>query len=512
MKKYFIILSLMLAAVTGGSANSAGNSTTTVALSDGKGAPSSFTFNTPEGKVSVNDFTISRAGTLTTVALRYDLAQLALRSNRFVALQPMLVSENKDTVLFRPIVVAGRKQYVVYQREGEVTPAYANATVYRLAEAQRETVPYTASVPYKEWMETATLHFNTDLCGCCDLDSNSIAGPFLTLKPKRNPVEYMRYAIPALSTNVKELTLRGSAFINFVVNKTDLRPDYMDNRKEIKKITDTLDIMVADKNVTVKEIQIHGFASPESPYTHNRNLAIGRAQALTDYVRSLYNLPANVFAPAQATPENWQGLRDAVAKGGYEHRTQLLGLIDRALADIGTNGGRGCDAIEQQMKRIYNKEYTFLLKHIYPRLRRSDYRVTFIVRRFAADEAKDIMRSKPSYLSADELATLVALYPVGSQDYNNVFAVARRNIAELKDTTNIRRSNTIMAMAALKRGDTTTARPFLDSAGDTPEADNARGAYYIILGRYDIARPLLRRAANAGIAEAKENLRFMGLP
>ncbi len=86
----------------------------------------------------------------------------------------------------------------------------------------------------------------------------------------------------------------------------------MGNRAELRKITDTLDIMVRDQNVTVRQIKIHGWASPESPYEHNRMLATNRAKSLTDWVRQQYNLPANVFAPAEATLENWIGLRKAV--------------------------------------------------------------------------------------------------------------------------------------------------------------------------------------------------------
>jgi hypothetical protein len=41
-------------------------------------------------------------------------------------------------------------------------------------------------------------------------------------------------------------------------------------------------------------------------------LATNRAKALTDYVRLLYQLPAEVFATAEATPEDWEGLKAAV--------------------------------------------------------------------------------------------------------------------------------------------------------------------------------------------------------
>jgi hypothetical protein len=110
-----------------------------------------------------------------------------------------------------------------------------------------------------------------------------------------------------------------------------MKPDYMDNRRELRKITDTLDIMVADKNITVNTIKIHGWASPESPYEHNRMLATNRAKSLTEWLRRNYTLPATAFAPAEATPENWIGLREAVVNmdlATLPHKQDILAIID----------------------------------------------------------------------------------------------------------------------------------------------------------------------------------------
>ena len=44
-------------------------------------------------------------------------------------------------------------------------------------------------------------------------------------------------------------------------------------------------------------------------------------------------------------------------------------------------------------------------------------------------------------------------------------------------------------------------------AGDTPQADNARGVAMRMLGRYDEAEKCLHRAAEAGLEEAGMNLK-----
>lgn len=469
-----------------------------------------FSFPSANGVINVSDFSyekiVSQKGTTANISMQYAFDSLKLGSNRFVAVTPVLMTKDTSHVAtFQPIVIAGRKQYVMYERDGYLLPEYENAPILKLKTLKEDGgYAYDDSTDYSSWMEGSYLYFANDLCGCCDLKDSALVGPFLRLP--RNPAPYMRF--PSLPDAEKVFYLHGTAYVNFVVNKTNVEPNYMNNPRELRRITDTLDIMVADKNVEVEMIRIHGYASPESPYSHNKFLAETRAQALTDYVRHFYGLPASVFAKAQATPENWGDLRDAVAKSHLANRDAILALVDQALKVTDANGS-DCDAIEAKIKTQYPDDYRWLLDNVYPTLRRSDYEVTFKVRRFASDEAKDILRSNPGYLSAAELAELASLYPVGSDEYNNVFAIAEKNIAMLDDEHNITNGNITMAEAALKKGDTATADKFLSRVGDTPEADNARGVSALLKGDTVTATSLLQRASAAGITEADSNLAFI---
>ena len=109
-------------------------------------------------------------------------------------------------------------------------------------------------------------------------------------------------------------------------------------------------------------------------------LATNRAQSLTDYVRRLYNLPANVFAKAKATAENWEGLRAAVVdmdEAILPNKQQIMVTIDKVLGDLKNHVTNQVDRDELSIRSKYPDEYRYLLQNVYPGLRRSDYDISF---------------------------------------------------------------------------------------------------------------------------------------
>ena len=113
----------------------------------------------------------------------------------------------------------------------------------------------------------------------------------------------------------KARNLKGQAYLDFVVNKTDIRRDYRRNAEELRKVEETINVVRQDPNITITHIGIHGYASPEGSYASNARLAEGRAQAFKDYVQQLINVPSRLFSVA-STPEDWEGLERALDNQG----------------------------------------------------------------------------------------------------------------------------------------------------------------------------------------------------
>lgn len=290
----------------------------------------------------------------------------------------------------------------------------------------------------------------------------------------------------------KTRQLSGRAFLDFVVNKTDIRPTYRGNAAELAKVLQTIDVVRRDTFTTITHISIHGYASPESPYQHNAYLAQARAEAFAAYVQGLISLPKNLFT-IQSTPEDWEGLSAALMDNGKW-------ITDDVRAIVASDDDP--DAKERQLKKMYPREWRWMLDSIFPALRHSDYEVSYTVRPFTVEEAARIIREKPQHLSLNEMFLVANTYEPGSQDYNDVFEIAVRMYPN--DAT----ANLNAAVIALGKNNLDDAKRYLSKAGTSAEAQNARAVLAIHENRLDDAERLLRQLS---LPQAAHNLRELEL-
>ena len=267
-------------------------------------------------------------------------------------------------------------------------------------------------------------------------------------------------AVIAAAPKIRHLDKR--AYIDFPVNRIELRADYRRNPAQLDSIITTIKALKADKNLQVMAINIHGFASPEGSYKHNVYLAKNRARTLTEYVRKMVELPDSIFT-VSSTAEDWDGLREYIKQSDLEKKEQLLAIAQ--------NESLTPDARDAKMKKQYPAQYRSLLTNCYPALRHSDYHITYKIKPFDVEEAKEIMKTKPQQLSLNELFMVAQTYEVGSKEFNEVIELAVR-MYPTDETANLN-----AAIIRLNAGDADAAKPYLDRAGDSEEADAARKAY-----------------------------------
>ena len=462
---------------------------TTAAISAQQQSP--ITLTGDGTKLCVENVDVARGAQSTLVTMDFILDSLDVPSNRYRAFTPVIRStDGQHEQRMKTLIVSGRRQNIVFERDG-IDPLYAdNCVNLRRQNGTPQTYNYSDAVQNQSWFRDASVYVECDLCGCGDRMKNEQAFLKRLLPPDPYDLIMLTDVVPA--PQKKERNLHGSAYITFVVDKWEVKPDYMDNRRELRKITDTLDVMVADPNVSVRQVKIHGFASPESPYEHNRMLATNRAKALTDYVRQLYNLPASVFAPAEATPENWEGLRHAVAGMDDQtlpHRQEILSIIDDASLQP--------DPKEWRIKSRYTAEYQYLLREVYPGLRRSDYDISFNFSDFTLEQAKEIYKKRPYQLSLRELWDVAQTMEPNSPEYNKVLQQAV-NIYPDDPVANLNLAN-----VAIRQKDLLKAETLLEHAGNSAEALNARAVLAILQQRYADAERLLNQAAQLGLDVTK---------
>lgn len=441
-----------------------------------------------DNSIVVENKKVEQTGHNLVVDLTLNMDSLKLRADHRLVFTPMVrsLSEGKE-VAMPQIIVNGRRQDISYQRYAHKDFA-ADAQTVRRKNGTQQSYDYSAVVPYEAWMENADVIIAEDLCGCGEVEEQDMT----VIQRLRKP--YMAYLRPAAEAR-KARTEQGRAFIDFPVDRTELHPDYRNNPRELDKIVSTINLVKNDKNVSITGVEIHGYASPEAPYNYNARLAEGRAKTLTDHVRRLVDLDRDVFKVA-STPEDWEGLRQALREGNLEDKDAILAIAEDESLDP--------DAREWRIKKNYPKQYRFMLDNYYPALRHSDYVVSYTVRPFSVEEAKEVFRTNPKQLSLEEMYLVAQTYEPGSDEFNEVFQTAVRLYPD--DPT----ANLNAACAEIERGDYAAASKYLAKAGDTPYAAHARGVIAMKQGDDAEARRQFNIAAQGGVKEARQNLELLG--
>ena len=432
--------------------------------------------------VSVENLRIEHNGRYISIDMLWNLSKLDVDNNRAVLLTPRLVNGN-DSVDLQSVGIYGRQRYYFYVRNGESMLSDKNEKSYKHSE-KPDTIEYHNMVSYAEWMNGSVLSLHRSDYGCCHTllaEQNGMLGQYTeTFFPE------LVYVRPQGLIEKRD-SLEGSAFIDFPVNQMVIYPDYRHNTSELRNIQSSIDSVRNDRDITITSVWLKGYASPESPYAHNKELAIGRTAALKKYIQQLYQFESDVIT-TDYEPEDWAGLRRYVEQSNLEHRTEIIALIDSNLEP---------DAREWKIKSSYPAEYRFLLQNCYPALRHTDYRIAYTIRSYSdVEEIKRIMRERPQKLSLNEFYLVAQEYVPGTDDFTEVFETAVRMFPD--DVI----ANLNAANAAIRRGDLTGAKRYLAKAGNSPEAVYARGALAIKQKDYDNARRYMSEAKSLGLTQA----------
>ena len=469
------------------------------------------------GNVRTENVSFSRGGGKINVNADIVLDSLTLKNNQQIFMTPVLSGES-DSIALPTVLITGRGMHYAYERGTmrglkEYRRKYDIMREVRRDNGRSQMVDYTASAPFAPWMRTERLsiQFRYDTCGC-GVFAGSGVGP--STDTTFNPVPSMRVAyITPKVTDLPVSIHEGSARVQFEVDKTVLHDSVyrarsgqrIDNRQQLKVIYDSIAYALTDPNAEIAKIEIIGYASPESPYEHNKELATGRSRALAEYIGKYvgrkYNIDQNV-ASFDAVPENWVEFREQVVNAKditEQQRQDLLALIDRPAF-----GAADYDAKEKELKtdpKFRDLYRTKILPQWFPHLRATKFRISTRLKPLADPQLAEVIMTAPEKMSLNQMMRVARLYPEGSAEFDKVIDTALRYYPSDEE------ANLNAAVSAIRGGNYDRAAALLDKAGDSPEAVNARAVVLAHNGDFDAARRLLETIPL--LPEAQKNLNLL---
>lgn len=438
--------------------------------------------------VTIDRYRMERNGDSIRLDISFNTSGLDIKNKEVAVITPMIV-KGDESVALQSCGIYSRHRDIYYTRNEHLAPT-SHADMRFREKSVPASIDYHIAMPYTDWMENSAVVICRNGYGCCGGEIWSEQDTLIARFPYERYIPQMIYLRPEVEV-VKTRLLKGSAYIDFPVSRTEIYPDYHDNTNELRKIIGTIDSVKNDSDITIRHLAIKGFASPESPYANNTRLAKGRTEALKTYVENMYHFGKD-FIGTSYEPENWEGLEAYVVNSTLPHRDEILAAI---------RSDREPDNKEWFIKKNWPEDYRHLLDNCYPRLRRSDYVIEYEIRSYTQPkEIEAVMFSAPQKLSLEEFYILAQSYEQGSDLYNEVWEIAIRMYPS-DPVANLNAANT-----AMLKGDYARALSYLNKAGDSAEVLYARGALEVLREDFDAARPYLLEAEKMGITKAREVL------
>ncbi len=437
----------------------------------------------------VGNLTSGRVASDYVVTMEINPADIKPGRDREMIITPVLRSaDGLDSIVMPAVRVSGRNRYFSHLRNHDL-PAGE-----RMLEAGKGSpLSYRFETPWQPWMNQSDLDFDRSTCNCCDapVDHGSQLIARHDYRDPSMPLAPLYIALTGDSTIVIEA--QGQAFVDFVVNRTELKPDYRGNRAEIDKIIKSVDVVAQDPDAIITRITIKGYASPEGSYSNNVRLAMGRTKTLKDYVSADLQRRYAGFDPdvmfTDYEPEDWDGLRRWLETHGIAHRDEILAIA----SDLSLEP----DPRNSKIQNLYPEEYKYILAEVYPALRHSDYTIRYSIRTgIDVEHLKEMMESTPERLRPVDYYMIASTYTVGSPEYDRVMLMAASQYPGDAEAA-INAANIYLAQDDLKG-----AGPFIARCGQSPQALYTRANMAARQGDLPRALSLLEAASAKGLDEA----------
>ena len=448
-------------------------------------------------QITVQNQTAAKQSGNLNLNMDFDLSNLKINNQHMVVLTPVLNSVDGITKLeLPPVVVKGKTRAKALSRMmnvGNENPfSVKPQTILVRQNDTKQVIPYALSIPLEDWMRRATLTLREDVTACCSGCDAVTTTRFLSdrlLPADFVPTYQITYVTPEAEP-VKQRSESHAARFTYKVGRAELLPDFGNNAAELTKVDKVIREIQNDKDLTISNLTISGYASPEGSQKSNLDLSQRRANSFSDYLSTKYGMSKNQFK-VNWYGEDWNGLQKAVESSNIADKDAILDII-RTVANV--------DARDAELKKLSKGQtYKTLLETYYPPLRRNEYTIDYVARPFDVNEAKAAIKTRPQLLSLNEMFHVAQTYPKGSADFKNVFDVAARMFP------NDPIANLNAATAELEGGSVDAALTRLERFKDKPEAWNNLGIALVQKQRYEEALSYFDRAAAQGDATAKTN-------
>lgn len=447
-------------------------------------------------KIKISEFEVEKTSHRNVkVHFNMDFKTLNLNKQQTITVVPVIASSSGDNEVELPsVVISGKIRNKVQYRQSALNRDTKNFKVLDTLkfESDMDIYKYEAMVPFKKWMIGGEIKIYANIEGCASCEGSheesNIEG-IGEVFPPYTP-DYTYTYVYAMREEKKAMKYTGKLVLGFTQNSSAVNLSYNNNELTI----DSIKNFIANPYYEIKDIELISYASPEGKDWYNQLISERRSQSFISYLKNNVEGMESYQMKWSAYGEDWERFRQEVENMcGLDTKTEVLEIID--------NRGDNLDQAEDKVKHIGVETYSRLYRDVYPLLRRTDYKITYMIRNFSVNECRNLLNKFPELLDLYEIQVLADTYEKGSKEY---VAIWKKAASSHPDDVNILNN---AAIALLETGHTEEVILLLGNTIDNPSLKNLLGIAYARRNQFELAYEIFKQAIEAGEPHASTNLK-----
>lgn len=308
--------------------------------------------------------------------------------------------------------------------------------------------------------------------------SRKVAEGVITTGANVNMTGYYDYKADGYQHTVSQ-TYEGQ--IHYDVNSSAVKSSELSG-KSFQDYKNQMAEVAGDDRVTVKDVKIISYASPEGGEERNEKLSGERSSAARQtWNKALKDLDGMGTPDVQSVGQDWEGFKEAVAKSDLEDKDLILRVLSMY----------NDPEVRESEIRNMSQIFTELKKEVLPELRRSRFVTEIEYQNYTDEELHKLVERKRLYL-IDEPALLRIAATSETLDDKAMFyrAAADRFGSQIGKYD--------LAITNLDRNAHAVTEVYLDQLDnqDDPDVLNARGVIELRRGNIDKAESFFKKSGN----------------
>lgn len=323
-----------------------------------------------------------------------------------------------------------------------------------------------------------------DGCGeCTGMDTiplAAISNP-VSLMPKVKETLKLEWIEPEFVIRPKIMTARGTAHLQFVMNKYDINSKLGNNAHEIGTMVDRLKVVLSDSLATLNSLSIYGMASADGSLPFNTVLSRNRANSAKNYLVRELGLNQNIqrMIETGSRPEGWKPVLDAMTADGNPDSVQVKNILEK-YAD------KNDDVQEYYIRRL--PCWSVVRQKYLQKDRKVVYEYTYTIKSFTTDaELLEMYGKRLDAFNEDEMLRVASLAKDDASRMQ-VYQTILKYFPQSKVAANN------LAVLYLRQDNEEAARKVLEQLNEySEETLNTLAATYIYEENYERAIELLQQ-------------------